>query len=69
MRDDLGLVIVMRMDERNEIGEERNICSVNVEKLLLKVKSESQNIFNDSIIIIVFLKKKLQVHVCTCTHM
>jgi len=67
MRDDLGLVIVMRMDERNEIGEERNICSVNVEKLLLKVKSESQNIFNDSII--VFLKKKLQVHVCTCTHM
>ena len=24
MRDDLGLVIVMRMDERNEIGEERN---------------------------------------------
>ena len=45
MRDDLGLVIVMRMDERNEIGEERNICSVNVEKLLLKVKSESQNIF------------------------
>ena len=50
MRDDLGLVIVMRMDERNEIGEERNICSVNVEKLLVKVKSESQNIFNDSIL-------------------
>ena len=66
MRDDLGLVIVMRMDERNEIGEERNICSVNVEKLLLKVKSESQNIFNDSIIIIVFLKKKTT---GTCVYM
>ena len=45
MRDDLGLVIVMRMDERNEIGEERNICSVNVEKLLLKVKPGKAKIF------------------------
>ena len=32
MRDDLGLVIVMRMDERNEIGEERNICKWGVER-------------------------------------